>query len=620
MKITNVNFEADTAFGLKSIKMDRLDQIVVLAGPNGAGKSRLLNKISSETTKKIKTPQFLQKQTLIEQLEKKLSGDLYNMLDSHGEPLTPNHEVENLKEQVSVKKKELFESNLITIPLHADRYHCIDFTPSESNNLLDSYTLSQKDIETQRNSIINLGIKNAAKAAIPLIQVVQTEWFNATHQNSQLPDEERSEIIHKYEKLEEYIKMFLGTDIGRDKQGNATLFGFRAGLSRLSEGQKLLLQFCVTLYAQESKLNEIIIWMDEPEKHLHPAALIQVIDKLSSVLTDGQIWIATHNINLLSHVPTSSIWYMDDGSVSYSGNKPERVLRGLLGDEEAVAKLSNFMTLPEQMAGTQFAFECLFPPKSIETDSDDPQTNQIISSINGLIEKKEKIKVLDFGAGKGRLLSTINELEKDADTMVSDWLDYVAYDLPDEDEDICPSHINITYGNSDGRYYTDETILKEEQEKNSVDVIVLCNVFHEIDPKDWLSLFDDQGAIRYLLKESGTLLIVEDQHIPYGEKAYNNGFLVLDKLQFQELFEVDKYEHKEARGDRLRAHFIPANKLGSISKLTRINAINSMLYTSKNKVKEIRDDDNPNFKLGLLHAFWSQQLTNATLALEELDG
>ena len=40
------------------------------------------------------------------------------------------------------------------------------------------------------------------------------------------------------------------------------------------------------------------------------------------------------------------------------------------------------------------------------------------------------------------------------------------------------------------------------------------------------------------------LLIVEDQLIPQGEKAYNNGFLVLDILQFKILFNIDNYTVK----------------------------------------------------------------------------
>jgi len=405
-----------------------------------------------------------------------------------------------------------------------------------------------------------------------------------------------------------------------DKDGNATLFGFRAGAALLSEGQKLLLQFCLALYAQESQLKDIIVWMDEPEKHLHPAALLQVINKLTSVLTNGQLWIATHNINLLSHVPTTSIWYMEHGSISYSGNKPERVLRGLLGDDEAIAKLSNFMTLPEQMAGNQFAFECLFPPRTVETGSDDPQTNQIISSIIDLKNDSELIKILDFGAGKGRLLSTINETEPSTDIKVCDWLDYVAYDLVNGDEASCCAHIETAYGDSDGRYFTDNQRLMESLPKNSTDIIVLCNVFHEINPKDWLQLFSDHGVIRYLLKETGTLLIVEDQRLPYGEKAYNNGFLVLDKLQFKELFQVTTYEHTEKYDGRLRAHRIPANKLGNINADTRERAIKSLLATAKEQVRRIRDSESPDFRAGQQHAFWSQQLTNCTLALEELTG
>jgi len=130
----------------------------------------------------------------------------------------------------------------------------------------------------------------------------------------------------------------LNTKLDRDKNGDATLFQRRLGDTRLSDGQKILLQFCVALYSQKKSLDELILFLDEPENHLHPEALIEVVDKIIASVTNGQVWIATHSINLLAHFDPSCIYYMEDGVLRYSGNVPHQVLTGLLGSEDEISK------------------------------------------------------------------------------------------------------------------------------------------------------------------------------------------------------------------------------------------------------------------------------------------
>jgi len=49
----------------------------------------------------------------------------------------------------------------------------------------------------------------------------------------------------------------------------------------------------------------------------------------------------------------------------------------------------------------KYAFQSLFEPSAVPYVSSDPQTNQIITGIDELRSKSEKIKILDFGAGEG---------------------------------------------------------------------------------------------------------------------------------------------------------------------------------------------------------------------------
>lgn len=629
MKITKINIPEDTSIGLKEIKMSRLNNLVLIAGKNGSGKSRLLGKIHSILQVKPTIAQFEDKKRYIKILQQNLDNYIIQRADfiSKYESLALDinkstvadwdKKIEQAIEELERNESEL-NWDLIETSEHGHSYFFSDFVP-KNLELQDSNQLTIGMLEHHALQLDNtFGVAVSQQGTLAKIQFVQNQWFNATHQSSVVLHEERNILEENYTRLLVYIKIFLNTDLKRDPNGNATLFGFKLGEAKLSNGQKILLQFCLTIYSQEHRLDEMMIFLDEPENHLHPEALIEVITKLSSAITNGQIWIATHSINLLAHVDPTSIWYIENGLVKYSGNIPKQVLNGLIGNDDEISKLEIFLSLPAVMATSHFAFECLFNPKTIETGAEDPQTKQIIEAIGLLLEKNNQIKILDFGAGKGRLLSTIKDFENQYNKPISEWLDYYAYDLPSDDESVCRQIIHEIYNSDDNRYFNNKQALMETISHNSFDLIVMCNVFHEIDPKEWLNLFDKHNIVLSSLKADGTLLIVEDQLLAVGEKAYQNGFLVFDKIQFKKLFNISEdYKVLDARNDgRLKAHLISANHLVNISDLTRIDALENLMHFAKEKIKELRNDV-PSYKNGKLHGFWVQQLANAQLALSE---
>ncbi|MFY8273840.1 AAA family ATPase [Pseudoalteromonas sp. SSDWG2] len=628
MIIKKVEIPADSDAGLGKIIMPRTENLVLIAGKNGSGKSRILSKIKATLTSKprlsivkhsnneIRTlnTRLVDLDRSIEATRNALPTDVNNRHKNKLNRLESDRE--NILTQLQVHKENLEWPFIETSEL-AEEYQCVDFVP-KNLMLVDCNTYNIDSLRNSASNLENVGVSQSSNSTLAKIQHLQNLWFNATHQASTVSAQRQSEIVGDYERLCSYIKSFLNTDLGRDENGDATIFGFRLGMSRLSDGQKVLLQLCVALFSQEAKLSDLIIFMDEPENHLHPNALIEVVDKLMSAVRNGQIWIATHSIHLLAHYDQKHIWYVEHGSIKFSGNVPERVLKGLIGDSEEVERLSNFLSLPSQMATTKFSIECLLEPATLNTGNDDPQTNQIIQSIHQLKSDNQKIRVLDFGAGKGRLLSTIFDLTVTEEGEVGEWLDYYAFDLPSEDKEECEQVITQVYGNDQNRYFDDEQKLIESIPEHSIDMIIMCNVFHEIDPRHWIGLFGPNSAIRSVLADDGVLLVVEDQLIPVGEKAYENGFLVFDKIQFKKLFRMTgDYKVSDARGDgRLRAHFIPSSVLRNLDAESRILAIESLQYTAKSKIKDLRSK-NASFKNGKLHGFWTQQLANTQLCLDE---
>jgi len=621
MRITKVNIPEDKNHGLQKISMSRLSKIVIVCGKNGSGKTRFFNTLRKTLEKKptisIMVRLEREKREVLEYLkdpQKRMSslrGDerWEGSIDSY---------IRSLNERLKSIEIEQ-EWNLVETTKIEHSYDVIDFVPKELA-LVDCNQYSVNDLRGKSHTAqYKLGISNSQQSTLASIQYIQNQWFNSTHPYSSMSDTDKKEIQDRYSRLCSYIHAFLDTDLGRDDNGDATLFGFRLGEARLSDGQTILLILCVATYSQQKSLSEYTILLDEPENHLHPSALIEVLDRLCEIISIGQIWIATHSVHLLAHFDSSSIWYMENGVLGYSGNIPRRVLEGLVGDEDEIDKLSDFISLPAQMATSLFAFQCLFDPATLETGDDDPQTKQMIEAIEFLNEKEEKLKVLDFGAGKGRLISTIGCIDSPRNKPVSEWLDYYAYDLSTPDKDVCKKAISEIYGESEDRYFNDETKLLESIKNNSFDLVIMCNVFHEIDPKYWLELFGEHGIIMNSLKETGVLLVVEDHQIPVGEKAYQNGFLVFDKIQFKKLFNIeDDYKMLDARDDgRLRAHFIPAKVIPNITSDSRAKAVHSLHHTAMKEVKKLRAST-PSYKNGKSHGFWVQQITNSQLVLSEL--
>jgi hypothetical protein len=535
------------------------------------------------------------------------------------------HSIEDSKKNIDNHKLQrenylkVVNWNYIETDVLAGHYPFAYFVP-QSLEIIDSATYTKIKMEQCANEINQVGISSLTSGTFAKIQVVQDRWFNSTHQLHDITENVKDSAIEDYNKLKELIKIFLDTDIGRTEKGDATLFNFPLGQSKLSNGQKILLQFCLAIYSQETALKDLILVLDEPENHLHPSIIIETIDRVKKCVPNGQIWIATHSIPLLAHFDPSAIWFVNKGKISYGGKIPGEVLESLLGDENEIAKLHDFIGLPAQLATSRYAFESLFEPPVSFTSSDDPQSLQIRDSILK-IAKSSKLKILDYGVGKGRLVSNLADLELTAKENLLDKIDFIGYDEYDTHKVECINTFTRVFGNSEKKYYNEYTKLISDHAEGTFDVIIMCNVLHEIDTKDWLKLFRKDGLISSLLSKKGLLLLVEDQQIPTGEKAYQKGFLVFDTPQLKKLFNVPEdasdFIVDDSRNDgRLKAHFIPYRFLIKITDKSRRIALEHFSKIAEEKILNIRKQKT-SYSNGKIHGFWVQQLANAQLNLTE---
>ncbi|MGA2553789.1 MAG: AAA family ATPase [Smithella sp.] len=637
MRITKIDIPkiVESGDGLESIKMDRLGQLVVIAGKNGSGKTRILNKIFSILSSKPKKSQIENAKRQIEQFKNNLLS--YNQtitqLKTQVSQVTNQTQIDQIKKNISEYQSAIekinqqitnFESiinwKMIETSEISEKYESIHFVP-KNLVLADCNAFPKNQIINYANKINSVGIENLHAGTLAKIQVVQDRSFNATHQYSQVPAEEKKNAIDDYEKLTYIVQVFLNTTIGRTINSEATLFGFPMGQANLSDGQKILLQFCLAIYSQETALKDLILILDEPENHLHPSVIIETLDRIQKCNSGGQIWIATHSIPLLAHFDPSLIWYVENNKISHAGKIPEKVLHSLLGDDNEIAKLQDFISLPAQYATSRYAFECLVETPAVMTGSDDPQSYQVRAELLKL-SKDGMLRVLDYGAGQGRFISNIFDLEQTDHTNLINKLDYIAYDKFNTEKEHCEYSIKKVFGKSDNRYFNDTAKLLSVYDKKSFNVIIMCNVLHEIDPKDWLKLFSTDGFIPSLLADNGFLLLVEDYQMPIGEKAYQKGFLILDTPQLKDLFKITEkdtdFTVSDKKGDgRLKAHQIPKRCLIQIDESSRLEALKSLSIIAREKILQIREQEK-NYQNGKLHGFWTQQFANSQLNIAEL--
>jgi len=419
-----------------------------------------------------------------------------------------------------------------------------------------------------------------------------------------------SEVLTTEEATEngliEILQAFLGLEVYPRLEESLNLaFGpWRSYSSVLSAGQQILFQFACLLHAQGSQLQHCIVLMDEPENHLHPAVLNEVIDKIRSQLGEtSQLWIATHSVPLIAHVVASdpdSLWYVENGRISFAGRTPDRVLEGLMGGNKGSRNLHDFTLLPAKYAALTFLGECLLPPGVVGPDVKDPQTNQIATFLPTLSSDKNRLRVLDFGAGKARLLRTLASLRPD----VAEWLDYFAFDIDRSHEGERQLELEAVYGDDGAsRSLCELAGLPAVLDEGTIDAIVMCNVLHEISPAQWSNLFGTTGVLTKMLAPDGYLVVVEDYGISIGERAHEYGFLLLDGPELSMLFSID--EQDKAAGllkvqtpsdvryrDRLVAYGIGSSCIKKYSNTTRKRAIQMLNERTTQTIEAINRDGN----------------------------
>lgn len=597
--------------------MEGLQDVVLVAGRNGSGKSRFIDALrrylgSRETPDAVERT-MMAIETRISQFEaalkqKQNTGNVRLIKDLEG----ARRELQLTKTRLDNCNASAIEGAEHQSAKHISlRFRAPSFT--------DPAKLAPASLMKSANSVSMCDDAEIYKnGVLPYIQRISNQYFSSSHPEISASENDKKIARDHFISLDALLEKYLGTKLGRELNDQATIFGRPLGKANLSEGQKVLLSLCVALHAKGASLNDHVIFMDEPEVHLHPSALLETLDAIRANIGNGQLWIATHSLHVLAHYGATYSWWMEEGKISKVGSSPQKAIEGLVGDEVNRGKLAAFLDLPFAYASNCFTAECLVPPEVVAHDVGDPQEQQIAEIINELKVAGQALRVLDYGAGKGRLAA---ELAEYRDTVEAHSIDYIAFDVSDEDKEICETSIKKLHNEVDGRWFSDWTQLDSRLDPDSVDLVVLCNVLHEIPVDRWNNLFGADGRLTKILKPSGYLLIVEVQQLPYGERAHQHGFLVLDEPQLRKLFAMGEVHAADItvdsrKGGWLKAHLIKRDALERYTPELRRPALQSLADHAKSEIAKYRDGTLTDHRAGKLHGFWVNQYANAILALE----
>jgi ABC-type multidrug transport system ATPase subunit len=626
VQITELNISKSLAekHGLKSINLQKLGKVVVIAGRNGSGKTRLLDITMGLVVQCINhgNAEFLRKIKNID-------------LQKHALHATePEHKSELIR-SIGLLQTELLDLDYVdikdphpsAISTRRGIFHnkaIIKFVPRPVG-LMPAGNLNKQNLKEKAELISQaekIGVEQSPECTLPKIQQLQDMWREATHQDAiGQKKEARDLIINEYQRLVNLIDEILGAKLERNTEGEATLFGRRIDNLSLSEGQSVLIQLAIAVHSQADSVRDKILILDEPENFLHPAATLDFLRRLESIVTNGQIIIATHSIHILAHFGLEKVWLMDNGNITRFSGSTQEMIEKLIGDESRVEKMIELLDSPARMATRQFALESLFPPKVKSANgSDDAQVSQIIDAFGNLTEK---IRILDYGCGKGRFIATAFDAFERSSISPEHLIDYYGYDPSDVNEKECKLIIEQCYGPNQDRYFSDITKVSDAGLEETFDFILICNVFHEIDPANWLSIIGTDSPLSKLLKPDGHLLIVEDEEIPYGEKAFANGFHILGVQEMATLFSAKinspEYQHSSSLKGRLSCHKLRKECINRVTPETRIACLTKLKKKSIEKIKYIRSNTS-GYAAGKKHALWLMQFANASLSLQNLIG
>lgn len=381
---------------------------------------------------------------------------------------------------------------------------------------------------------------------------------------------------------------------------------------QLSEGEWIAVFYLLLITlakCTDNRYSDAIIVIDELENYLNPENIREIFNGLyGSFGKDGQIWIASHSLDILLMINSKNVYRLEKDKVSKrtiihkpSINELEKIRTELYGNTDDVLTAMQLRENELEHFFIDFMTQSLQEPDVVACiNKDDAQLKLFLQCLS----EEKNVKMLDYGAGKGRIGDALRKLGYER-------LHYYAYD---------PNEENIKIINK--KNYAKAAYSQKSEITEKFNLILVCNVLHEIEPWMWP---DELNFIMDKLEDDGTLVFIEDIDLPVGEYIGETGFLLLDGEMTQVLFGKQNVslikEEREKYKDRILCAVISGKSYITCDGI--IDTLKLMKRRNLEKVWQIRRNKKDKFvmlqrTLGTAMARAAQLVVNAEISINYL--
>lgn len=641
---------------IEEINISRLGNVVALVGKNGSGKTRILHLLEECLFENIGLPNVFDGS--LDGLPEPLDAirnenetlQAYFRLQAEYDEKVRNKGKRADRKEINKELRAISKQQLDLAPLDHDAINAVkgildDLSPTLKNKYFRR--ISSDDIRRLRKSVeesagsktrlfeklvnsrnqdedydeLTAILSDALTYFLDLPIDLAFEKESAGHSSRVY---KRKAPFIQFTSLQKFIKIFMGkkldwrrtTPVRKREEGKFVsegggvweLDGRPFDYEEFSEGEKILFAYALLFFLLDQNpdlsIKESVIIIDEPELHLHPDAEIDVINGIRSIIEEkGQLIIATHSINILSYLDYSEVFIVKSGCIQHPTKlTPGESLKQLMSIEGKVERLSDFLTSISNWAYVNFAVECFKDPDVLKiTGRKDPQIEAFKNAVKNIRRSKRSV-LLDFGAGKGRVLEQLK-----GDRRFFESIEYCAL----EPNHQC--HETLTRLGVSAIFSS-----HLELEDRTFDFILICNVLHEIDVREWESIL---SKLVKSLRKNGFLILIEARTLSKGEKIGETGFVLLEQTEIQRLFGLKSVPPELNIGpqsEKITCVLMQKERI-KISKQSVLEALCSLEKNTFEKIKSLKEMKDCNgYDLGRKYAFYSQQYINAQLGIELL--
>lgn len=601
--IEMITFDPDEAgkLGVKPCTLRDLSSVVVLAGPNGSGKSRFLRLIAP-TLSKCKSD----------------GGSidvLKQRLQSQRDASAPADALAHIQVLIDESRQRGKPEVVFSA---GSKGQVIDLSYSERHEIQDPARHALGDVPRLLAGVDQGSFSQVYSAQHAYLRSIARALFNAEHPRL-ASDREARAAAAKANDFNALLFGLVGSTVEfalKDNEPEPTLFNRPVLPAEWSDGQRLLIAWAICLYQQgvERLVGRVLI-LDEPERHLHAAACIEVLNGLRrAVGASGQLWLATHSAPIVAHFGSASLYRVSVGTLTYAGSRVDEVIEGLLGGRDARHHFRAFLGEAHASSFVRFAIEALKDASVASFKANDPQGGLLTLALQKSTKQARPLKVLDYFSGVARFAGALRVAFGEAANELIDYHTFDTRDSPEQRKERA-RNLRALYDEASASQHM-HAHATDFMSPNGVDVVVMCNVLHELPVREWGHTFRE---IQGTLSDDGFLLLMEDQEISIGEMPHAGGFLVMNLDEVRTLFASPAVEDAAPQATpRLTAFAVPRALLSSVSQESTTAAVRRLQVRAQKELREFRAKNEATGVAGRRHAFLAMLHANAALALEDL--